>query len=271
MTEKDAIGSAQQLPVTISSLVADFHKLGVKAGMTLLLHSSLSSLGWVCGGPIAVIKALQIVLTRKGNLVMPAHSGGLSDPGEWQNPPVPESWWKIIRDEMPAYDPQETPTLGIGIIPEIFRSCRDVVRSNHPATSFAAWGRDKDYIISKKTFPDGMGEDSPLDRVYELDGQVLLLGATYEANSSFHLAEYRADYSGRKRKDCFAPVLLHGKREWIRFNELDFSSDDFATIGAAMEKSVAVGTGLVGASQARLIAQRPMVDFAAAWMSQNRC
>ena len=49
---------------TVESLQADFKALGIKNGMVLLVHSSLSLIGWVCGGAVAVIIALQEVLGK---------------------------------------------------------------------------------------------------------------------------------------------------------------------------------------------------------------
>jgi aminoglycoside 3-N-acetyltransferase len=92
-----------KVPVTVHSLEQDLRALGVKPGMVLLVHSSLSSLGWVCGGAVAVIEALESVLTSEGTLIMPTHSGELSEPSYWQHPPVPEAWWQTIRDTMPAF------------------------------------------------------------------------------------------------------------------------------------------------------------------------
>ena len=49
-------------PVTVESLRRNLLALGVELGMVLLVHSSLSALGRVCGGPVAVVIALQEVL-----------------------------------------------------------------------------------------------------------------------------------------------------------------------------------------------------------------
>ncbi len=109
-------------PRTRPSLAADLAALGVRPGMSLIAHSSLSSLGWVNGGTVAVVQALMDALTPSGTLVMPAHSGGLSEPAYWVAPPIPSSWWDAVRETMPAFDPRVTPCLEVGKVPETFRS-----------------------------------------------------------------------------------------------------------------------------------------------------
>ena len=139
MPEGQVVEKTETL-ATVESLQADFEALGVKKGMVLIVHSSLSAIGWVCGGAVAVIIALQEVLGETGTLVMPTHSTDLSDPSQWENPPVPESWWQTIRETMPAYAPDLTPTRSMGKIVETFRKQDGVLRSAHPLHSFCARG-----------------------------------------------------------------------------------------------------------------------------------
>src|SRR5258706_3696221 len=124
---------------------------------------------------------------------MPTFPAENSEPANWNHPPVPEEWWQQIRATMPAYDPTFTPTFHMGIIPETFRKQTDVVRSSNPDASFAAWGKYARQITENHALCPLFGEQSPLARVYDLEGWVLLLGVGHNKNSSLHLAEGRAN------------------------------------------------------------------------------
>lgn len=270
MSETETIQHSTR-PVTIKSLVQEFETLGVEKGSVLLVHSSLSALGWVCGGASAVIEALQTVLSPTGTLVMPAFSTGLSEPSHWVNPPVPEEWWPIIRSEMPGFDPQRTPTRAMGAIAESFRTYPNVLRSRHPLHSFAARGPLANEITANHGLDCGLGETSPLAKLYENRASVLLLGVGHSNNTSLHLSEYRGLGNRLKFIDSGGPVIEDAKRVWKEFPVGDLDSDDFAALGSEFDRKTGlIQSGPIGMSVSHLMPQRELVDFGATWLSENR-
>ncbi len=263
---------AVSLPPTMTSLTADLRSLGVTAGMTLIVHSSLKAIAdWVIGDAQAVILALEAVLGEEGTLVMPTMTNNLTEPSDWQHPPVPPAWWELIRQETPPFMPDLTVTRVMGIVPETFRKQDGTLRSNHPHTSFAARGKHANLITTNHRLESATGEDSPLARIYDLDGYVLLLGVDHGNNTSLHLAEERAHYPSKRRARNGAPILVNGQRQWVEFEELYGDDEDFAQIGDDFARDTGlVRQGLVGEATALLMAQRPLVDFGVRWMEQNR-
>jgi aminoglycoside 3-N-acetyltransferase len=271
MSEADVVNKRGG-PITREQVKADLQALGLKAGQTVLVHSALSRLGWVVGGPEAVILALLDVLGPQGTLMVPAHSSGNSEPSAWQNPPVPESWWQVIRDHMPAYHPDHTPTRMMGQIAEAVRNWPGAHRSDHPQISFAALGPNAETLTKGHTpLAAGFADPSPLGKLYTLDGYVLLLGVGHENNTSLHLAETRADLSDGTELQG-AAVMVDGVRQWATWEQYAYDDNDFAALGVALEtvNPEVVCVGKVGVATARLMRQRPLVDFAVGWLRAQR-
>jgi aminoglycoside 3-N-acetyltransferase len=258
-------------PHTIDSLADQFAACGLAAGQTVVVHSSMSKIGgYIVGGAEAVIWALLKVLTPSGTLMMPTHTSENTDPATWQYPPVPDYMWPIIRANAPAYDPAITPPRNMGKIAELFRTWPGTLRSAHPIGSFAALGRHAAYLTEIHELRDECGVNSPIGRLYELDGYVLLLGVTHENDTSLHMAEHRANWPGKHTIQEGTAMTVNGRREWVVYEPLDWNDQDFAQIGDDYEAEFHIPRGRVGNAEVRFMKQRPLVDYAVQWMEKNR-
>jgi aminoglycoside 3-N-acetyltransferase len=253
---------------TRASLAADLAAIGVAPGMTLMVHSSLSRIGFVPGGAGTVIHALLDALGPRGNLLMPTLTGQLTDPAGWTAPAVPEAWHDLIRTEMPAFDPARTPTRNMGAIPELFRTWPGVRRSAHPLYSCAACGPDAEALTASHPLAWSRGPDSPLGGIYARDGWVLLIGVGYDRNSSLHLGETKALH--RRVRSVRMPVAREGGVVWEAHADVAADGGElFPRIGADFDAFGAVAIGTIGAAESRLMRQRALVDFAAAWIDRE--
>jgi aminoglycoside 3-N-acetyltransferase len=265
VSEADAVAQSRE-PVTRAALAHMLRQLHLEAGHVALAHTSLSALGWVCGGAAAVIEALLEALGPGGTLAMPAYSADLSEPSNWMNPPVPAAWWPRIRESMPAFEARCTPTRRMGVVAELFRTWPGVVRSEHPTSSIAACGAQAAFVIDGHPLDDPMGEGSPLARLHALDARVVLLGVGHDRNTALHLAERRAFGALQARIATGSPVRLGGERQWVAYREPLACSDDFEALGEAFEAQGSVAR--LGAI--RVMRMRALVDFGTAWLRSHR-
>ncbi|MHA1153856.1 MAG: aminoglycoside N(3)-acetyltransferase [Alphaproteobacteria bacterium] len=257
------------MAISADDLCRDLRALGLDAGAALVVHVALRQIGWVAGGAASIIHALMVVLTPAGTLVMPTFSERLCDPAEWYDPPAPAGQVAIIRAEMQLFDPVRTPTQNMGAVAETFRTCPGVHRSHHPMQSLAAWGRGAEELTAGHELDWPLGPGSPLDRLCEMGGQVLLIGVGHNRNSTLHLAETRARH--RRTITRRMPVARDGGGiDWV---ETDDVADDngrlFPALGAAFEATGQVRVGAIGGAETRLMSQRALVDFAVTWFEDN--
>lgn len=269
MKERDVVETTER-PITKNMIIKDLRAIGIESGDSVIVHSSLRKLGWVVGREITVIDALLDTLTPDGTLIMPAFSYIGGNPERWKYPPVPSDWWSVIKTETPIFRPDVFPVTGVGRIPAAFPSYPSVSRSGHPQVSFTAWGKHAKLVTCCQRLEDSFGKDSPLEKLYNLEGKVLLLGVGHDANTSFHYAEVIANNPKQPKEKCGATVLVDYESVWKEWFERDYMSDDFPEIGKAYESSISYHPNVIGQAESRLFQMKEMVDFAARWMKSNR-
>ena len=257
-------------PVIKSDIMEVLSSVGLYKGSTVMVHASLSQIGYVCGGAQTVIEALIETVGEEGTVMMPSQSWKNLDPEDGVHWTVDEEYWEIIRENWPAYDKQITPTNTMGSVAEMFRLWPGTLRSDHPARSVAARGRNAEYLVADHDLSNIFGDGSPVGKLYELDGDVLLIGVGYDKNTSLHLADARADYPGKHNCTEHSAVMEDGVRVWKEYETLFVDGEDFARIGAAYEEAKNVNKVRLGNAELRLMKQRDVVDFAVEWIEHNR-
>ena len=257
-------------PVTKHDIISAVRNVGLKEGSTVMVHTSLSRIGYVCGGAQTVIEALTEIVGREGTLMMPTQSWKNLDPEDGVHGDIEEEYWDIIRENWPAYDKRTTPTNTMGVVSEMFRSWPGTVRSDHPARSVAAWGKYAEYLVEDHDLSNVFGEGSPVGKLYELNGEVLLIGVGYDKNTSLHLADVRADNPGKHNCIEHSAIMEDGRRVWKEYATLFVDGEDFEQIGEAFEQNNTVNKTMIGNAELRLMSQKRLVDFAVDWIEKYR-
>jgi aminoglycoside 3-N-acetyltransferase len=162
----------------------------------------------------------------------------------------------------------------MGAVPDYFLHLPGVLRSAHPAVSWAALGPQALAVLANQQLSYGLGEQGPLARCYERDGWVLSLGT--QRTTVLHLAEYRAKWPGKRYHLQGSALLVDGQRQGVEYEVLETSNDDFEQLRQDYMREAAAQCGRdwqeapVAYGQARLFRIRPLVDYAVAWLSTHR-
>ena len=159
-----------------ADLVGEFKRIGIQKGDTLLVHSSLSKIGYVSEGPKTVVDALLEVVGDEGNLLMPTS-------------PNASMQLDYIRN-LEVFDVENDPSR-LGAITEYFRRLPEAMRSAHPTEPVACIGPHAEYFTSAHFgSPTPYTSNSPFFRVGERNGKILYLGVTLDnAGTSLHTLE----------------------------------------------------------------------------------
>jgi aminoglycoside N3'-acetyltransferase len=218
--------------------------LGVRAGEVLLVHSAFSRVRPVAGGPSGFVAALRLALGPEGTLVMPS----MSD------------------DDDHPFDAAKTPCLADGVVADTFWRMPGVLRSDSPH-AFAAVGPEAEAITAPHPLDVPHGLDSPVGRVYLLEGKILLAGVGHDANTTMHLAENLAGVRYGQSKSV--TVLREGRRERVAYREVDHCCQKFNVLDQWLDAMGLQRRGRVGSAESRLVRSRDVVETALAFLREE--
>jgi aminoglycoside 3-N-acetyltransferase len=230
-----------------TEVIDQLRALGVEKGAVLLAHISFRSVRPVDGGVLGLIEALRDAVGPDGTLVMPSFS----------------------EDDDEPFDPTRTPAwASLGVVADTFWRLPGVVRSNHFGACAALGPAALRITSDPLPLPlPPICHESPIGRVHELDGQVLLIGVGHEADTTLHLAEFVAGVPYRISKYC--TVLQGGRPVRIDFEENDHCCERFALADSWLRAAALQAEGRVGHARARLARARDIVRTAVTYLAQD--
>jgi len=257
--------------VTREQIAVDVRQLGVAAGDTVMLHAAVGSIGWIVGGPDRILEAILAALGEAGTLMMYAGWDGSPYDVTLGAPELPEP----LKVAWPPYDPRTARAVREwGVLSEYLRTWAGTRRSDHPDSSFVAIGRRAEELTADHPLQYGMGPGSPLAKLCEVGGKVLLLGSPLANVTLLHHAEHLADVSEKEIVRYWAPILRDGKKDWVQIEE--FCTEGclpwFGPIDlfeAILRDYVQTGHGTVGhvgAAKSYLFEAADLVAFAVEWI-----
>jgi aminoglycoside 3-N-acetyltransferase len=252
---------------TRSSLAADFGALGLASGDAVLVHAALRQVGPIIGGADTVLDAMRDVVGPEGTIL------GYTD---WQlEDEVRDD--PAAREHIPPFDPlRSRATRDNGFWPELLRTTPGALRSGNPGASMAAIGGTAAWFTADHALDYGYGPQSPLGKLVEARGKVLMLGAPLDTMTLLHHAEHLANFPDKRVIRYEAPMLVDGVKVWRRFEEFDTSNspdgmpdDYFATIVEAFLATGEGRRGAIGEADSALVPADGIVAFAVEWMERH--
>lgn len=156
--------------------------MGVDPKGTLLIHSSMKSIGPVEGRADTVLDAFSEYM-KDGLLLFPSHT-----------------WDRVSAAKgKPTYYPASDPTCN-GILPQLFWQRPGVIRSLHPTHAMAGLGKNaKDYLAGEELTASPCSRKGCWGRLYDVNAQILLLGVGLNRNTFIHSVEEELDIPNRLR------------------------------------------------------------------------
>jgi aminoglycoside 3-N-acetyltransferase len=253
--------------------------LGVVPGDAVMVHASLSAIGWVVGGTESVLRALLATVGPAGTVCAQT---------TWEDVPFhladwPDDWREAYVRELPPFDPHLSEAAHFeGRLAERLRTWPGSRRSANPGNCVSAVGRRARWLTARHPLDEGFGAGSPYARLVAVDAQIVLLGAPLQSISILHHAECLAEVADKLRTEYRVPLVVGGRRRWRTIRQLDVwrgpfpyadvvgeGEPPFAAIArAALDAGIGV-RGTVGEARAHRFPARELVRFAVRWLEDR--
>jgi aminoglycoside 3-N-acetyltransferase len=234
--------------VTPQQIKADLQALRLVRGSIVMMHAAMSKVGWIEGGPRAVLDAILDVLGPEGTLMVPTFSYSYDK-----------------REVAEAFDRRTTPSCNNGVLADAVWKRTDSHRSEHPAYSVAAVGARAEEMTRDHPIEQPVGEGSPLHRLVQRNGHVLLLGVGQEKNTLVHTAEALSGvgYTLVPFKESWGrSVRVKTPRGEVLIPQREFSgcSFGFPVLEPVLKRKGYLRTGLVGQARCQFMRAQDLVN-----------
>ena len=216
-----------------------------------MVHASLRAVGPIAGRAATLVEALLGVLGAEGTLMAYV---------DYEK-----------TDDMPYFDPSRSPAASdYGVFAEIVRTWPGAIRSRNPGASTVAIGARAAWLCADHPMNYGYGEGSPLAKLVEAKGKVLLLGSDLDHVTLLHYAEHRADLPNKRVIRVTEPVIVEGQVREVTIEEFDTSDPILSEMPPhyfeqIMSEFIATGrarSGRVGQALSHLFSAPELVAFA---------
>ena len=250
--------------------------MGLRSGDLVMVHSSMRAVGPILGGLNEMIEAILDVVGSAGTVMMYVdwEDGAQSHTRTDRETPLSR---KLI-EAWPAFDPiKARADRSYGVLPEFLRTWPGANRSGNPGASVVAVGAQADRICGDHPLDYGYGPGSPLAKLVEGEGRVLLLGSPLENVTLLHFSEHMARLPNKRVIRYREKLLQDGRAEWVEIEEFDTSApvveaapeDHFDQLVRAYLRKRDVPKRNVGSAESYLFDAKSLHRFAVGWLEDR--
>lgn len=260
--------------VTRALLAADLARLGLARADVVMVHAAVSKVGRLLDGPDTIIAALCDAVGPEGTVLAYADWEARYEDLVGNDGRVPPEW----REHVPPFDPQRSRAIrDNGVLPEFLRTTPGARRSGNPGASLVALGAKAEWFTTDHPLDYGYGEGSPLAKLVEIGGKVLMLGAPLDTLTLLHHAEHLADIPGKRVRRIEVPLATATGTQWRMIEEFDtgdpivegLAEDYFAEIATEFLAMGQGRQGLIGAAPSVLVDAAPIIAFGIDWLESR--